>query len=94
MPKTVESPAPTGPDRSLTALGWVVVARHREPAHVGLRAPWGAAHLKRIGSQVTYCGAPTLGWHAFWHLDAGDVRSWCAECAAARPPRSGTSGGL
>lgn len=74
-------------DRSLTEQGWTIVARHREPPRAGLRAPWGEAHLKRIGTQLTLCGVPTLGWHAFWHLQIDDIRQWCPDCSAARPTR-------
>ncbi|WP_141779642.1 hypothetical protein [Nocardioides albertanoniae] len=74
-------------DRALTDHGWIIVARHREPAGAGPRAPWGEAHLKRIGTQLTLCGLPSLGWHAFWHLRHDDVRRWCTDCSAARPAR-------
>lgn len=75
-------------DRTLIEQGMIIVARHREPPRGSTRAPWGESHLKRIGTQLTLCGLPTLGWHAFWHLRTGDIRKWCADCSVARPTRS------
>lgn len=79
----------TGVDPRTVGRSWIIVARHRQPAGTQAPAPWGEAHLKRIGTQVTLCGAPAQGWHAFWDLRSGEVRRWCADCsAAARPTRT------
>ena len=79
----------TGVDPRTIGRSWIVVSRHRQPAGTAAPAPWGEAHLKRIGTQVTLCGAPAQGWHAFWHLRSEDIHRWCASCsAAARPTRT------
>ena len=71
----------TSVDPRTIGRSWIVVARHRQPAGTAAPAPWGEAHLKRIGTQVTLCGAPALGWHAFWHLRSEDIRRWCPACS-------------
>lgn len=79
----------TGVDPRTIGRSWIVVARHRQPTGTRDPAPWGEAHLKRLGTQVTLCGAPALGWHAFWNLRSEDIRRWCPACsAAARPTRT------
>ncbi|EGD44980.1 hypothetical protein NBCG_00665 [Nocardioidaceae bacterium Broad-1] len=79
----------TGVDPRTIGRSWIIVARHRQPAGTKDPAPWGEAHLKRIGTSTTICGAPAQGWHAFWQLRSEDIRRWCTECsAAARPTRT------
>lgn len=83
----------TGVDPRTIGRSWIIVARHRQPA-TPTPAPWGEAHLKRVGTQLTLCGAPAQGWHAFWRLRSEDVRRWCPACSAAARPTRTVSGSL